>query len=166
MEYFLLFIGFCLMLVGIAGSLLPALPGPPLSWLGLLLIYFCPTIETNYWLLGITLMIAIIISILDYVIPAQGTKYFGGSSYGIWGTNIGLIVGLISPIPFGFLIGPFLGAFIGELLYNFNEKERALKAALGSFIGFVAGTFMKLFVCVLFLILFLIIVWQNKSIWI
>ena len=116
MEYFLLFIGFCLMLVGIAGSLLPALPGPPLSWLGLLLIYFCPTIETNYWLLGITLMIAIIISILDYVIPAQGTKFFGGSSYGIWGTNIGLIVGLISPIPFGFLIGPFLGAFIGELL--------------------------------------------------
>lgn len=111
-------------------------------------------------------MIAIIIGILDYVIPAQGTKYFGGSSYGIWGTNIGLIVGLIAPVPFGFLLGPFLGAFIGELIYNSNEKERALKAAFGSFVGFVAGTFMKLFVCVLFLALFLIIVWQNKSIWI
>ncbi len=83
MEYFLLFIGFCLMLVGIAGSLLPALPGPPLSWLCLLLIYFCPTIETNYWLLCITLMIAIIISIVDKVIAAQGNKNVGGGSFGI-----------------------------------------------------------------------------------
>jgi uncharacterized protein YqgC (DUF456 family) len=78
MEYFLLILGFILMIIGILGSLLPALPGPPISWVGILLLYFCPRIETNYWLLGITLVIAIVIGILDYVIPAQGTKYFGG----------------------------------------------------------------------------------------
>ena len=153
------------MVVGIIGSLLPALPGPPISWVGILLLYFCPGMETNYWLLGITLLIAVVIGILDYVIPAKGTKYFGGSKYGIWGTNIGLVVGIFAPIPFGFLIGPFVGALVGELIYNSQEKGRAFKAATGSFIGFLAGTFMKVLVSLLFLGLFFVLVWQNKTVW-
>lgn len=118
MEYFLLIISLLCMIVGIVGSLLPALPGLPISWLGLLLVYLTPNIETNYWVLGVTLVLTIVISILDYVIPAQGTKKFGGSKYGIWGTNIGLVVGIFAPIPFGFIIGPFAGALIGELIYD------------------------------------------------
>ena len=165
MEYFLLILGLLLMIVGIIGSLLPALPGPPISWVGILLLYFCHGIETNYWLLGITLVIAIVIGILDYVIPAKGTKYFGGSSYGIWGTNIGLVIGIFAPIPFGFLIGPFVGALIGELIYNSSEGKRALKAATGSFLGFLAGTFMKVLVSFLFLGLFVVLVWQNRVVW-
>ena len=165
MEYFLLILGLLLMIVGIIGSLLPALPGPPISWVGILLLYFCPGMETNYWLLGITLVIAVVIGILDYVIPAKGTKYFGGSKYGIWGTNIGLVVGIFAPIPFGFLIGPFVGALVGELIYNSQEKGRAFKAATGSFIGFLAGTFMKVLVSLLFLGLFFVLVWQNKTVW-
>ena len=164
MEYFLLILGLLLMVVGILGSLLPALPGPPISWVGILLLYFCPGMETNYWLLGITLVIAVVIGILDYVIPAQGTKYFGGSKYGIWGTNIGLVVGLLFP-PFGFLIGPFLGALIGELIYNSNEGKRAFKAATGSFLGFLAGTFIKFLVSLLLLGVFFVVVWQNRGIW-
>ena len=165
MEYFLLILGLLLMVVGIIGSLLPALPGPPISWVGILLLYFCPGMETNYWLLGITLLIAVVIGILDYVIPAKGTKYFGGSKYGIWGTNIGLVVGIFAPIPFGFLIGPFVGALVGELIYNSQEKGRAFKAATGSFIGFLAGTFMKVLVSLLFFGLFLVLVWQNRTVW-
>lgn len=165
MEYFLLILGLILMLVGIIGSILPALPGPPVSWVGILLLYFCQGIETNYWLLGITLIIAIVIGILDYIIPAKGTKYFGGSKYGIWGTNIGLVIGIFAPIPFGFLIGPFVGALVGELIYNSQEKGRAFKAATGSFIGFLAGTFMKVLVSLLFFGLFLVLVWQNRAIW-
>ena len=165
MEYFLLILGLLLTIVGIIGSLLPALPGPPISWVGILLLYFCPGMETNYWLLGITLVIAVVIGILDYVIPAKGTKYFGGSSYGIWGTNIGLVIGIFAPIPFGFLIGPFVGALIGELIYNSSEGKRALKAATGSFLGFLAGTFMKVLVSFLFLGLFVVLVWQNRVVW-
>ena len=165
MEYFLLVVGFSLMLLGIVGSILPALPGPPVSWAGILLLYFCPGIETNYWLLSITLVIAVVIGILDYVIPAKGTKYYGGSSYGIWGTNIGLVIGIFAPIPFGFLIGPFVGALIGELIYNSSEGKRALKAATGSFLGFLAGTFMKVLVSFLFLGLFVVLVWQNRVVW-
>ena len=165
MEYFLLILGLLLMVVGIIGSLLPALPGSPISWVGILMLYLCEGISINYWILAVTLLIAVIIGILDYIIPAKGTKYFGGSKYGIWGTNIGLVVGIFAPIPFGFLIGPFVGALVGELIYNSQEKGRAFKAATGSFIGFLAGTFMKVLVSLLFLGLFLVLVWQNRTVW-
>ena len=165
MEYFLLILGLLLMIVGIIGSLLTALPGPPISWVGILMLYLCEGISINYWILAVTLLIAVIIGILDYIIPAKGTKYFGGSKYGIWGTNIGLVVGIFAPIPFGFLIGPFVGALVGELIYNSQEKGRAFKAATGSFIGFLVGTFMKVLVSLLFLGLFLVLVWQNRAVW-
>ena len=156
----------CLLIGGLIGSILTALPCLPVSWLGLLCLFFVPGIETNYWLLGVTLFITIALSVLDYLIPAKGTKMFGGTSYGIWGTNIGLVVGIFFFFFFAFLICPFLGAFIGELIYNSQDKKRALNAAFGSFIGFLAGTFMKVFFG---LILFGIFIWiaiKNYTIWI
>ncbi|MCL9808169.1 DUF456 domain-containing protein [Flavobacterium luminosum] len=161
MDSVLVIIGFVCMIVGILGSFLPALPGPGLSWLGLLLLYLTQAVPNNYWVLGITFFITALILILDYVIPAKGTQYFGGSKYGIWGTNIGLIVGLLAPIPFGFIIGPFVGAFLGELYYNSQDHNRALKAATGSFIGFLASTFMKFVLCMAFLGMFIYLIWQN-----
>ncbi|OGS82305.1 MAG: hypothetical protein A3G95_08055 [Flavobacteria bacterium RIFCSPLOWO2_12_FULL_31_7] len=165
MEYILLILGICLLIGGIIGSIMPVLPGLPISWLGLLCLFFIPGIETNYWLLGITLVITILLSILDYFIPAKGTKMFGGTSYGIWGTNIGLVVGLFFP-PLGFLICPFLGAFIGELINNSQDKKHALNAAFGSFIGFLAGTFMKVFYGFVLLGVFIWIAFKNFEIWI
>ena len=165
MEYFLLILGLLLMIVGIIGSLLPALPGPPISWVGILMLYLCPGMEKNYWVLGITFIIAIIIAVLDYIIPSKGTKRFGGSKYGIWGTNIGLIVGIFAPIPFGFIIGPFVGALIGELIYDRKDSTRATKAAIGSFVGFLAGTFIKFVVSIAYLGLFIMVFWDNRSIW-
>ena len=93
MEYVLLIFGLLLILLGIVGSILPALPGPPISWVGLLLIYLIPDVKINYWILGITLVLTIVIAVLDYVLPSKGTKHFGGTKHGIWGTNFGLIVG-------------------------------------------------------------------------
>lgn len=165
MEYFLLITGFVLMIVGILGSFLPVLPGPPFSWVGLLLLYLTKAVPNNYWVLGITLAIVVIVGVLEYVIPAKGTKRFGGSSYGIWGTNIGLVVGLIAPIPLGVVIGPFVGAIIGELLYDSRDHKRAVKAATGSFIGFLASTFMKFMVCVIYFGLFLMKVWECRDSW-
>ncbi|KIA82625.1 DUF456 domain-containing protein [Flavobacterium sp. AED] len=163
MDIVLLILSFSCMITGIFGSFLPVLPGPSISWVGLLLLYFTKAVPANYWILGIALLITIIITILDYVIPSKGTKKFGGSSYGIWGTNIGLIIGIIVPIPFGFLLGPFVGALIGELIFDSKDHKRALKAATGSFIGLLASSFMKFVVCVMYLGLFLTIVWQYKS---
>ena len=163
MDVLLLVLGFMCVILGIFGSFLPVLPGPSISWVGLALLYFTKAVPANYWILGIALLVTVIISVLDYVIPAKGTKRFGGSSYGIWGTNIGLVVGILAPIPFGFIIGPFVGALIGELIYDFKDHNRALKAAAGSFVGFLASSFMKFVICVMYLGLFIWIVWQYKS---
>ncbi|WP_428224224.1 DUF456 domain-containing protein [Flavobacterium sp.] len=163
MDLVLTCIGFACMIIGIFGSFLPVLPGPGISWLGLVLLYFTKAVPDNYWVIGVTFIIILLITLLDYIIPAKGTKLFGGSKYGVWGTNIGLIVGLLSPIPMGFIIGPFVGAFVGELYYNSQEQKRALKAATGSFIGFLASTFMKFVVCIIFLGYYIYLFWHYKS---
>ena len=152
MDYFLLILSLLLLIFGIIGSILPALPGLPVSWLGILCLYFVDGIEMSAWALWGSLILTLVISILDYVIPAQGTKRFGGSKYGVWGTNIGLIIGIIAPIPFGFILGPFLGALIGELIYDSRDIARAVKAAIGSFIGFLASTFLKVVFSFVFLV--------------
>ncbi len=161
MDTILLILGFVCVVVGVFGSFLPVLPGPIVSWFGLLLLYLTDKITNNYWVLGISLVVVLIISILDYIIPAKGTKKFGGSSYGIWGTNIGMLVGIFVPIPFGFIVGAFVGAFVGELLYNSQDKNRALRAATGSLLGFLASSFMKMVVCLCFLFLYLVIAYRN-----
>lgn len=163
MDITLLLIAFILMLVGILGSFLPVLPGPPISWVGLLLLYLTKAVPMSYTVLGITLFVALVVGILDYIIPAKGTKRFGGSKYGIWGTNIGLIVGILAPIPLGFIIGPFVGAFVGEMMNDSNDSQKAFKAATGSFIGFLASTFIKFVVSMVFFGLFLLKVWEYRS---
>jgi uncharacterized protein len=163
MDLVLLLLGLVCMIIGVFGSFMPVLPGLSICWVGLLLLYLTEAVENNYWVLGITLLITVSITILDYVIPAKGTKKFGGSSYGVWGTNIGLIVGILSPIPFGVIIGPFAGAFIGELIYDSKNHRRALKAATGSLLGFLASSFINFLFCIIFLGIFISIVWQNRS---
>lgn len=108
MDIVLIIIATLLMLLGILGSFLPIIPGPLTSWIGLLVLHFSTSIEMNTPFLTITLVIAIFIWGLDYIIPAIGTKRFGGSKYGMIGTFIGLIIGLIAPIPGGIIIGPFI----------------------------------------------------------
>lgn len=154
MDLLFVFFGLILMLVGIAGSILPIIPGTPISWLGLIVLYLSPSLEFDWLFIAITGVVAIAIYIMDYLIPAMGTKKFGGSRAGVWGTTIGLLVGILAPIPFGILIGPFVGALLGELIFNETEGPKAFKAALGSFIGFLASTFMKFFATCVYLGMF------------
>ena len=162
MDIVLIIIAFLFMLLGIVGSFLPILPGPPTSWLGLLIVHLTEAIPMNTSFLVITLVIAILIWVLDYIIPAIGTKHFGGSSYGMIGTSLGLIVGLLAPIPGGIIIGPFFGALIGELI-NKNDSKIALRAAFGSFIGFLTSTFIKFLVTMIYLGLFIGLLIEYKD---
>lgn len=156
MDIILIIIAALIMLLGIIGSFLPILPGPLTSWLGLLLVHFTDTIPMNLTFLVITLLIAIFIWLLDYIIPALGTKRFGGGRYGMIGTTIGLLVAIFFPIlgVFGIVIWPFIGALIGELI-NKSDSKTATKAALGSFIGFLTSTFIKFIATVVYLGLFI-----------
>lgn len=164
MDILLLVIGFILMLVGILGSILPVLPGPPISWAGLLLLFLTKAVPDDWWFLGITGAVALFVFAMDYIIPAMGTKKFGGSRAGMIGTTIGLIVAIFFPILgiFGIVIWPFVGALIGELT-NKADQKTAVKAAFGSFIGFLTGTFLKFVVTIIFLGLFISTVWDYKA---
>jgi len=162
MDIFLLIISALFIVSGLIGSVLPILPGPPLSWLGLLILNLTEAVQMSTSTIVITGIIAVIIFLLDYIIPAVGTKKFGGSKAGIIGTSVGLIVGLISPIPGGIILGPFVGAFIGEIINKSNSKL-ALKAAFGSFLGFIASTFIKLIVSIIYLGIYISTVWKYKE---
>ena len=164
MDIVLLVLGFVFMLVGIFGSFLPILPGPPISWVGLLLLHLTKAIPQDWVFLGITAALALLVFGLDYVIPAIGTKKFGGTKYGVIGTTLGLLVSLFFPVlgPFGIIIWPFVGALVGELL-NKADGKTATKAAFGSFLGFLTGTFMKFLIAVIFLGLFISKAWNYKA---
>jgi len=162
MDILLILLGFLFMCFGLIGSVVPIMPGPPLSWIGLLLLFLTDAVQDDWVFLGVTLAIALIVFFLDYIIPAIGTKKFGGSKAGMIGTTIGLIIGILSPIPGGINIGPFLGAFIGELT-NKTDSKTALKAAFGSFLGFITGTFLKFIVATIYFGLFIKVFWEYKS---
>ena len=162
MEIILLITAGIFMILGILGSFLPVLPGVPLSWIGLLLFFLIPGIGINYLFLGITLAIAILFYVLNLIIPAMGTKKFGGSRKGMIGATIGLLVGIFAPFPFAILICPFIGAFAGELI-NKSDSRTAGKAAFGSFVGLLASSFMEFIVTFAFLILFLYQFWNYKE---
>ncbi|WP_405576959.1 DUF456 domain-containing protein [Winogradskyella sp. Asnod2-B02-A] len=164
MEIFLVLVALLLIILGILGSFLPILPGPLTSWAGLLVLHFTEGVEMSQTFLIVTLIFAIFIYVLDYIIPAIGTKRFGGSKAGMVGTTIGLIIGIFSPIPFGIIIGPFFGALIGEMIHR-NDIDKALKAAFGSFLGFIASTFMKFIVAIVYLGFFVVKLSEHNASW-
>ena len=158
MDVILIILGAICLLLGLIGCVAPVLPGVPLSYLGLLLLHWTDRAQFSWQFLTIWAVVVIVIQVLDYFIPAWGTKKFGGSKYGVWGSTIGLFVGLFMG-PWGIIVGPFVGAVLGELLY-FNRRpqdrieqsentnfNRALRAGFGSFIGLLTGTILKLICC-------------------
>jgi uncharacterized protein YqgC (DUF456 family) len=132
-----------LALAGLAGSILPVLPGPPLSYLTLISLYYTTHEPFSIRFLVVTGIIMILITALDYWVPVYGSKKFGGSKLGVRGSTIGLIAGIFIFPPIGLILGPAVGALIGELFAGKSFKQ-ATKSAWGSFLGFLAGTFVKL----------------------
>lgn len=147
MDTLLMVLGVLLILIGLAGSLLPLLPGPPLAYVALLIQLFRDDHGFSTQFLLIWAGILIVVLVLDYLIPLWGTKKYGGSSYGIWGCAIGLILGMWFG-PLGIILGPFAGAYIGEMLYHRNS-DKAFRAATGAFIGFLFGSLLKVIYCII-----------------
>ena len=144
----LIVFAFLLAIAGIIGSIVPGIPGPPLSWIGMLLVFFADKAgdsadPMSSTVLLVWLGITVIVSILDYVIPSGMTRMAGGHKAASTGALIGLFAGMFFT-PIGVVTGALLGAFIGELMVNDKGVWAAFKAGAGAFLGFILGTGLKL----------------------
>jgi uncharacterized protein YqgC (DUF456 family) len=135
-------------LAGFAGCILPVLPGPPLSYVGFLIVWAARGFEarsfgsvTPWVLLAVTLFV----TVLDVFAPMIGAKRYGSSKWGVWGSVVGLLVGMIWFPPFGMILGTFLGALLGELAKG-QTTRRSMRAAWGVFVGTMLGIGLKLVV--------------------
>ncbi len=147
MDIFLIVLGAVCLLVGLAGCILPILPGVPVAYAGLWLLHATEKVQFSWKFLITWGIITIVVQVLDAVVPVWGTKAMGGSKAGVWGSTIGLVAGLFFS-PWGIILGPFIGAVAGEFAANIGEDQvpvgRILKAGMGSFAGLMAGTVMKI----------------------
>ena len=134
-----------LMILGLIGCIIPVMPGPPLSFIGLLMLaiaqHFAAPLTSNIVLIMAVLMVAV--TVIDYIVPVAGAKRYGASKWGIWGAILGMIIGLLFFPPLGIIIGAFLGAVAIELLIGKSAKQ-ALRAGWGTFLGSLLGTILKL----------------------
>src|SRR5262245_42319056 len=141
-------LGILTALAGLAGCVLPILPGPPLSWAGLFCVWAARGFDarsfsdtTAFVLLGATAAV----TALDFVAPLVGAKRYGATRAGVWGSVAGMLLGMFFFPPFGMILGAFAGAFAGELLAG-QATGPALKASWGTFLGTLIGTIAKLVV--------------------
>ncbi|MDR0714499.1 MAG: DUF456 domain-containing protein [Bacteroidales bacterium] len=148
LDILLLVAGGCFLLLGLIGCILPAIPGPPISYVALLLLQATRFGDFSLRFLLTGAFVTLAITVFDYIVPVWSTKKWGGSRAGTAGAMIGLIAGLFFP-PAGIIIGPFLGAVVGELTTG-RDSNAALKSGFGAFVGFLIGTGCKLAVSLVF----------------
>ena len=149
-DIILIIAAFALLIIGFVGTVVPVIPGVPLAWCGLLCAHWCSWSEVKVWILIVTGIIALAVTVLDNFLPSMFTKQSGGSKAGTTGSVIGLICGFFLT-PIFIILGPFIGALIGELIHDHTDFKRALTAAFGSFKGFLCGTGMKMGTVLIFL---------------
>jgi uncharacterized protein YqgC (DUF456 family) len=137
-------VGALLVFFGIAGCVLPILPGPLFSFIGLLLLavlkHFSPPLTPT--LIVVMAVITVAVTIGDYLIPLWGARRYGTSKWGIWGSVAGMAIGLFFS-PFGMLPGALIGAMAVEWFVQ-KEKGKALKAGWGVLVGTLLGTALRL----------------------
>ena len=138
----LLIVSIVFMLIGLAGVLLPFVPGVPLAWLGLF-IYAYGTDFTTVSLQTVLIFLGLTIAsvLLEFALPLLGAKKYKASKHGILGAAIGLLVGPLLFNVFGLVVGPFVGAVAGE--YLGGHHKHALQSGTGTFIGFMLSLALK-----------------------
>lgn len=158
MNIFLIILGAICLLAGIVGCIVPALPGLPLAYLGLLIVEATEKVDFSWQFLALWAVVVVIVSLLDNFIPIWGTKQFGGTKWGVWGSTAGLLVGFLMG-PWGIIIGPLVGAFIGEVLFTRTDGNidirKAARSAFGSLLGLMTGVVLKLVCCALMVYYFI-----------
>ena len=148
LDILLVILGFCFLAGGLIGCIVPAVPGPPLSFVALLLLQITRFADFSGKFLLIAAIVTVVVTVADYILPLWGTKKWGGSHAGTIGAIFGLIAGLFFA-PVGIFLGPFAGAVVGELIAG-RDSNTAFRSGFGSLMGFLMGAVMKLTVCIVF----------------
>jgi uncharacterized protein YqgC (DUF456 family) len=140
----LIVIGLLIAIAGIIGCIVPALPGPALSFLSLVILSYAKGWEP-FGLQFFVVMggFAVLVTFLDYVVPAGGAKKYGASKYGVTGSVAGMLIGFFFIPPLGIFVGAFLGALAGEMIAKRGTRD-ALRAGWGVFVGIMVGVGLKL----------------------
>ena len=132
-----------LILVGVAGVILPALPGLPLVFAGMLLAAWAGDFQQIGWVTLVVLGLLTLLSVaVDFFATLVGAKRVGASKKALWGAVLGTFVGIFFG-PIGLFAGPFVGALLGELWHG-KEIGQATKVGLGTWLGIVLGIVLKL----------------------
>jgi uncharacterized protein len=144
-----------LIVMGGLGSLLPVLPGTPLSFGGLWLWAW----HTNYETITPTVLLVFgiltaLTFVIDFFAPALGAKGYKATRYGVIGSMLGAFLGVFVMGPIGIILGPFIGGFLGEILAS-KGYEHATRVAWGSFVGLVIGALFKLALVMAMLVYFI-----------
>jgi len=140
----LIILGLLFALVGLVACILPVIPGPPLSLLALIILSYAKNWEPfSSTFLVFMAGLTILVTLLDYVVPAAGAKKYGASKFGVWGSIIGMVIGLFFFPPWGMLTGALVGALAGEVVAG-KEGKKVLRAGWGVFVGNVVGIGLKL----------------------
>lgn len=140
-DYLLVSLAVILLILGLLGCVLPVIPGPPLSWIGLIVSYYTSYGNYSTSVIVWTGVFALVATILDYIFPIWTTKKMGGTKRGVWGATVGLLLGIALFPTLGIIIGPFVGALLGE--YTNKNITNPWLSATGSFIGFLLGIGLK-----------------------
>ncbi|MBP5307141.1 MAG: DUF456 domain-containing protein [Paludibacteraceae bacterium] len=146
LDVFLIVASALCLVIGLAGCILPALPGIPVSYVALILITLTDAYDIPYSMLVLWLLVVVVVSVADFFLPSVLTKRFGGSRLGSRGALVGTVAGLFF-VPFGLLVGPFLGAVLGEMVGG-KQPQESLKAGFGAFVGFFTSMLLKIFVAI------------------
>ena len=132
-----------LVIAGLAGTIVPALPGVPLVFAGLFIGAWIGDFQAVGWTtIGVLAVLALIAWVVDFLAGAVGARYLGASSRAFWGATAGAIAGLFFGLA-GMLLGPFVGAVIGELSGG-SDLVRSGRAGFGAWLGMVVATAVKL----------------------
>ena len=132
-----------LVCIGVAGSILPALPGVPLVFAGLLLAAWAEDFACVSWIALVVLGLLTIISfVIDFAATALGAKRVGATKLAVLGALIGTFLGIFLGLP-GLILGPFVGAIVGEMLSH-GRMQQAARAGFATWMGLIFGTLAKL----------------------
>ncbi|MDG2139699.1 MAG: DUF456 domain-containing protein [Flavobacteriales bacterium] len=143
MSVLIIIVSVLLLILGIIGSFFPIVPGPSLSFIGILFLHFFTPYNMNNDVLILFGLTAVVITFLDYWLQIYSVRFFGGGRASTIGIVFGIIIGIFIP-PFGVIIGPFLGAYIGAIIETDFDLMKSFKIAFGSLLGFMGGAILKL----------------------